>query len=173
MPDTPPPAPVITHDIASFTPGIEWRHFLRLVLPLAILSGIVTATLPPLGFLVVFPATTILSISRYRQRSTRPLLRGQGARMGALAAVLGFGFFFATTALMWRTLRPLIVKQLLEMATSQPDPQMRQLTQWLATPEGLPVFLAVSLGLILVVFLLIGLASGALAARLGQNQPRF
>jgi hypothetical protein len=138
-------------------------------LPLSALTGVVTAILPPIGILVVLPAITILSISRYQQRRSRSLRGGQGARMGALTAILSFGFFLAAFSLLWGSYRPMIVKQLLETAAQQPDPQIRQTVEWWATPEGLPVILAIFLGVALVSFLLVGLASGALAARLGRR----
>jgi hypothetical protein len=168
-PDSPGPAPVVAYGPASLVPGIEWRLFLRVALPLSALTGVVTAILPPIGILVVLPAITILSISRYQQRRSRSLRGGQGARMGALTAILSFGFFLAAFSLLWGSYRPMIVKQLLETAAQQPDPQIRQTVEWWATPEGLPVILAIFLGVALVSFLLVGLASGALAARLGRR----
>ena len=141
-------------------------------MPLSVLTGIVTAILPPLGFFVVLPAITILSISRYQHRRARSLRGGQGARMGALTAILSFAFFLATVSLLWGTYRPLIVNKIQEAAAQTPDAQTRQMMQWLATPEGLPVFLIMFMGMILVIFLLLGLASGALAARLSRNPPR-
>jgi hypothetical protein len=172
-PDPPGPAPVVAYGPDSLVPGIEWRLFLQIALPLSVLTGIVTAFLPPVGLLIVLPAITILSISRYQHRRARSLGGGQGARMGALTAILSFGFFLPAVSLQWGTYRPLLVKQLLETAAQQPDPQIRQVVEWWATPEGLPVILAIFLGAALVSFLLVGLASGALAARLGRNQPRL
>jgi len=171
-PDSPGSIPVVAYGPAALVPGIEWRYFLQVALPLCVVTGVVTALLPPLGIFVVLPASTILSISRYQRRLSRALRGGQGARMGALTALFSLGFFLATFSVLWGTYRPLIVKQLLETAAQQPDPQIRQTVEWWATPEGLPVILAIFLGLALVSFLLVGLASGALAARLGQNRPR-
>jgi uncharacterized membrane protein len=171
-PDLPHPAPVVAYDPSSLVSGIEWRHFLQVALPLSVLTGVVTVILPPLGFFVILPACTILSISRYQHRRARSLRGGQGARMGAMTATLSFGFFLATFSVLWGTYRSLIVGKIQEAAAQTPDLQARQMMQWLATPEGLPVFLIMFLGMILVVFLLVGLASGALAARLGRNRPR-
>ena len=173
LPDSSRRAPVTAVEVASLGPRIEWRPFLRLALPLALLAGIVTAILPSLGFFVVLPAGTIFAILRYRQRRAHTLRGGQGARMGAATALLSFGFFVAAIVPGWPTLRPLLVTAIQERAAQTPDPQARQMAQWLATPEGAPVLLGAFLGGVLVVFLLVGLSSGALAARLGRSQPRM
>jgi len=171
-PDSPGPAPVVAYDPGSLVSGIEWRLFIQVALPLSVLTGVVTAIVPPVGVLIVLPAITILSISRYQRRHIRSLRGGQGARMGAMTAIISFGFFLAAFSLLWRSYRPMILNKIQEAAAQTPDLQARQMMQWLATPEGLPVFLIMFMGMILVGFLLVGLASGALAARLGRNQPR-
>jgi hypothetical protein len=154
------------------SPGIAWRHFLRLALPLALLTGIVTTLLFLPGLLVVLPATSIWAISRYQQRHHRLLRGGQGVRMGAMSAILSFGFFLAIIAPGLEKMRPSLVTQLQEKAAQTPDPQARQMVLWLATQDAWPVLIAGTLALLLILFLLVGLASGALAARLGRNRPR-
>src|SRR5262245_15203255 len=147
-PNSPHPIPPAAYDPASLVPGIDWWQFLRPVLPLAFLTGIATAVLPPLGFFVLLPANIVFSISRYRHRRPQPLRGGQGARMGAMTALLSFGVFLATFYLLWGTYRPLIVNKILETAAQNPDLQARQMMQWLATPEGLPIFMALFMGML-------------------------
>jgi len=173
VPDSPRQSPVTADEPASLIRRIEWRYFLRLALPLALLTGIATAFLSLVGPLIVLPVGTILIISRYRQRRAHPLGGGQGALMGAVAAMLSFGFFLAAMAPGWPALHPLLIKFIQDKAAQTPDLQARQMMQWFATPEGLTVFLGIALGMLLVLLLLVGLGSGALAARLGRNPPRL
>src|SRR5258707_377076 len=48
--------------------GIEWKAFIRSAAPMAALSGILTAILPPLGLFIALPASLVWNISRYRKR---------------------------------------------------------------------------------------------------------
>lgn len=96
--------------------------------------------------------------------------------MGALMGVLSFGFFlacFLVTITLWRTqYRELMIARISEIAAQNPDPQAQQMTQWFTTPHGFMVFTAIGLGTILLIFLIIGMGSGALAIALGRARNR-
>jgi hypothetical protein len=156
--------------------GIAWRDFIHAAVPLAAVTGILTVPLAPLGLFVLLPANLIWAIARYRHNRPLTIRAGQGARMGALMGVLSFGFFlacFLATITLWRTqYREMMVARINEIAAQNPDPQAQQMTQWLATPHGLIVFTAMGLGTILLVFLVIGMGSGALAIALSKARKR-
>ena len=161
----------------ALTTGIAWQDFIRAAAPLAALTGILTLVLPPLGFVVLLPVNLIWAISRYLRRRPMALRSGQGARMGAMMAVLSFGFFlasfFAGISLFWGEYRNVMIDRLHAIAAQNPDPQAQQTMQWITTPNGFIVFTAVSLGAIFLIFLVIGMGSGALAVALGRAKNRL
>lgn len=158
------------------TSGISWRDFIRAAIPLAALTGILTLVLPPLGFFVLLPANLVWAISRYVRRRPMALRSGQGARMGAMMGLLSFGFFlvsfFAGLSLFWADFHNAMLAKIHEIAAQNPDPQAQQLMQWFATPNGFITFTAVGLGSILLILLVVGMASGALAVALGRARNR-
>lgn len=158
------------------TSGIGWLDFIRAAAPLAALTGILTLALPPLGLFVLLPANLVWAISRYLRRRPMALRGGQGARMGAMMGALSFGFFlasfFASLSLFWADFHNVMVDRIHEIAAQNPDPQAQQMMRWFATPDGFVVFTAISLGSIFLIFLVIGMASGALAIALGKARNR-
>src|SRR5471030_1510923 len=61
LPDSPFPS--------GFAPlvGIDWKYFLRIAVPLAALTVILTRAVHPLAFFVLLPANLVWAISRYRR----------------------------------------------------------------------------------------------------------
>jgi hypothetical protein len=173
-PSAPPLSPTLVGLAA--VGGIEWSYFLRTAAPLAALTGLLTVRLPPLGFFVLLPASLIWTIHRYRQHRAVPLRRGQGARMGALMGLLSFGFFlvFFLTAVFLNQAkyREMVASMIQDSVAQTPDLQSQQMLQWVATPDGLITFTAISLAFILGFFLIIGMGSGALAVALGKARNR-
>jgi uncharacterized membrane protein len=160
----------------ALSPGIAWKDFVRAATPLAAFTGIVTVPLAPLGLFVLLPATLIWAIARYRRSRPLAIRAGQGARMGAVMGVLSFSFFlpcFLVTIALWRTqYRELMIARINELAAQNPDPQAQQMLQGFATSHGLIVFTAIGLGTILLIFLVIGMGSGALAVAMGKARNR-
>ncbi|HEV8490766.1 MAG TPA: hypothetical protein VGR76_00795 [Candidatus Angelobacter sp.] len=156
--------------------GIAWKDFIHAATPLAAVTGIITVPLAPLGLFVLLPANLIWAIVRYRRNRPLAIRAGEGARMGAVMGALSFGFFlacFLVTITVWRTqYRELMIARINEIAAQNPDPQAQQMLQELATPHGLIVFTAIGLGTILLIFLVIGMGSGALAVALGKSRNR-
>jgi len=156
--------------------GIAWKDFIQAATPLAALTGIITVPLALLGLFVLLPANLIWAIARYRRNRPLAIRAGQGARMGAVMGVLSFGFFlacFLATITLWGTqYHEMMIARINEIAARNPDPQAQQMTQWLATPHGLIAFTAMILGTTLLVFLVIGMGSGALAVALGKAKNR-
>jgi hypothetical protein len=160
----------------ALTSGIAWRDFIGAAAPLAALTGILTLILPPLGFFVLLPVNLIWAIARYLRRRPMALRSGQGARMGAMMGALSFGFFlvsfFAGISVFWAEYRNVMIGRLHEIAAQNPDPQAQQMMQWITTPDGFMVFTACSLAAVLLIFLIIGMGSGALAVALGRARNR-
>jgi hypothetical protein len=156
--------------------GIAWKDFIHAATPLAAVTGILTVPLAPLGLFVLFPANLIWAIVRYRRNRPLAIRAGQGARMGAVMGALSFGFFLAcfltTITVWWTKYRELMIARINEIAAQNPDPQAQQMLQGMATPHGLIVFTAIGLGTILLIFLVIGMGSGALAVALGKARNR-
>jgi len=156
--------------------GIAWKDFIHAAIPLAAVTGIITVPLAPLGLFVLLPANLIWAIVRYRRKRPLAIRAGQGARMGAVMGALSFGFFlpcFLVTITVWRTqYREQMIARINEIAAQNPDPQAQQMLQGMATPHGLIVFTAIGLGTILLIFLVIGIGSGALAVALGKARNR-
>jgi hypothetical protein len=160
----------------ALSTGIAWKDFIRAATPLAAVTGILTVPLAPLGLFVLLPANLIWAIARYRRNRPLTIRAGEGARMGALMGALSFGFFlpcFLATIALWRTqYRELMMARINEIAAQNPDQQAQQMAQWITTPHGFIAFVAVSLGAILLVFVVIGMGSGALAIMLGKTRNR-
>jgi hypothetical protein len=157
--------------------GIDWKYFLRAAAPLAVLTGMLTVVIPPLGLLIMLPASLFWSIARYRQQHAVPLRNGQGATMGAMMAILSFGvfLFFALAGIYLKSseYREFLLARVHEAAARNPDPQNQQALQWLASPEGLIFFTVILMAMIFVIFLVIGMGSGALAVALGKNRKQY
>lgn len=158
-----------TADVRGLT-GIQWRPFLRTATPLAALTGAFTAAFPPLGLFILLPSSLIWAISRYRRQRPFALRGGQGARMGALMGLLSFGFFLVMVLLNPTVYRDIMIRSIHESATRNPDPQVQQVLQWFATPDGLLACAALFLAIILGIFLIIGIGSGALAVALSKSR---
>jgi hypothetical protein len=160
----------------ALSTGIAWKDFIHAATPLAAVTGILTVPLAPLGLFVLLPANLIWAIARYRRNRPLALRAGEGARMGALMGVMSFGFFlacFLATITLWRTqYREMMIARINEIAAQNPDPHAQQMMQWITTPHGFIAFIAVSLGAILLVFIVIGMGSGALAITLGKARNR-
>src|SRR5205085_7103762 len=149
----------------------EWRHAWRAAGPAGATMGALSA-MPFLALL--FPlwmfAAGALAVILYRKRTGIAALRaGLGMRLGALAGSIAFavyGLLFSLSVVVLRSvdfreqLRDLLAQRML--STPAPDPQTQQLMQWFLTPAGLTAIIAIGMGLLLVGFILVGAAAGAL-----------
>ncbi|HEY2391813.1 MAG TPA: hypothetical protein VGK22_11630 [Candidatus Angelobacter sp.] len=156
--------------------GIQWKSFSRTAAPLAAFTGILTVLAPPLGLFILLPASLILSIYIYRRTRPAPMRGGQGARMGALMGLLSFifyaAFFLVNVSRNQPAYREIIVNKVHEVVAQNPDQQVQQTLQWFATTDGLIALTVMVLAVILLVFLVIGMGSGALAVTLGKARNR-
>lgn len=156
--------------------GIDWKHFLRIAVPLAVLTDILTMVVHPLAFFVLLPANLVWAISRYRRRHLSAVRSGQGASMGALMGLLSFAFFLVyflfALAFQYGQYRAMMLNKIREISAQNPDPQSQQMLQWFATPDGLITFTVIALITILLICLFVGTSSGAVAGALAKDQQQ-
>jgi hypothetical protein len=149
--------------------GIHWGAFFRAAALLSPIPGFLTLVFFPIGLLVVFPLSLSSAMARYRRYHAGRLSGGQGARMGAFMGLLSFAslavIFFAV--LPWS--RPIMIERVHEFAARNPDPQIQAQMLWFATPDGFVALAIFSLLFVLVCFLIVGMASGALLARSSKS----
>jgi hypothetical protein len=167
--EVPSPSPGASLPLSS---RIDWKFFFRLGVPLAAVTGMLSVELRALGLFILLPAGLVWTISRYRLQHPGPLRSGQGARMGAVMALLSFGFFLLAIAFNPGRYRDMMITSLHESAARNPDPQAQQVLQWFATPDGMLTFAAIALVTVLIAFLVIGMSSGALAIALSKARNR-
>jgi hypothetical protein len=123
----------------------------------------------------------LLAVMLYRRRS--PLLAvstALGGKVGALAGLLGFLFFaFFTSA--YLTIATIVLHQgeqiratlrgvLEQAANNNHDLRAQQLVQWMQTPDGLAIIMALSM--LLVAFLLLSTAGGIFGAAMARRKSR-
>src|SRR5437588_2193103 len=74
--------------------AIQWKRFLRIVLPLAFVNGLTMLFQPGLGFMFLL-ISVFFGVSLYRRNQKGGLDTSKGIRLGAVLALLSFGFFLA------------------------------------------------------------------------------
>ena len=162
--------------------GLNWRH----ALPAAASAGFAMAVASMLlnkFFPLWMLAGGWIAVVLYRRRSPLLIMTSNiGGKVGALAGLLGFGFFavFTTGFLTVETLvlhngeqiRSMLRSALDQAVASNHDPQTQALAQWIQTPEGLVFVVALSMFLFLVAFLLLATAGGVFAASAARRKMR-
>lgn len=158
--------------------SIQWSQ----ALPSAALAGLIAAGLMfiPLGaFGLGMIAAGVLAVLFYRRRNPLGnLTPGIGARLGALSGILGFGMFGIFTAvevLVFHSggeLRAALLEAVQQSVARTSDPQARQMLDYLKSPPGLALVMALGLAVMLVFFLILSSIGGALAAVLLRRRER-
>jgi len=161
----------------STAAGIDWKYFLRTAIPLAVLTDVLTMTLHPLALFVFLPANLVWAISRYKRHRPLAIGSGQGARMGALMGLLSFAlflvYFLVGLIFLHAQYRDTMISQIHQISAQNPDPQVQQMLQWFATPDGLIAFTVFALVSFLLICLALGTGSGAVAIALGKDRKRL
>lgn len=156
---TPPPPP-----IGPPSP-IQWNLLFRLASPLAVITGVMSYLIFPVGLLLVLPFSLKRIITRYRPFHTGALPANQGAAIGAFMGLLSFVGFLVFSLATLSLQRAEMLNKLHELAAQAPDAQSRQLAQWLATSQGFALFTVAILIFLLAIFLIAGALSGAWITR--------
>jgi len=157
-------------DRYSGVSAIQWSQ----ALPAAALAGLIAACLMfvPLGaFGIGMLAGGVLALLFYRRR--RPfgqLTPGMGAQLGAVSGVFGFVIFALFTAievLVFHSggqLRAALLEAVEQSASRASDPQAQQVLNYLKSPPGLALVMAIGLAVMFVMFLLLSSVAGAVTA---------
>jgi hypothetical protein len=164
---------------ASTAGAIQWSE----ALPSAGLGGLIAAFLMfvPLGaFGLGMIAAGVLCVLFYRRRKpTTNLTPAMGARLGALSGILGFAIFAIFSAagtLLFHSggqLRAALLEAIEQSAARSSDPQAQQIIEYLKTPPGLALMMAMSLAFVLVAFLILSSLGGAVGAAMMRRKDRF
>jgi len=160
-------------------PGtIEWRQGL----PVSAMAGFVAATLmlvPLGGFGLGMILAGALAVLLYRRRvATFDLSAGAGAKLGAASGAIGFAFFAIFTAvevLIFHTgneINAAMLQAVNQAAARSTDPQAQQALQYLKTPQGLALVMALGLAVMFLAFLIFSSIGGAIGASLLRSKGR-
>jgi amino acid transporter len=98
------------------------------------------------------------------------LRRGQGARLGAFSATLSYFSFLIFSVATISLKRAALIQSLQESAQKNPTPQAQEMLRMISTNADFFVLMTVTFLFLLGLFLLVGMASGALA--LPSASPR-
>ena len=161
--------------------GFDWQY----ALPAAALGGVCAAVLALLPIISVFfplwmAASGAFAVAFYRRRKRAAWVEaGDGARLGALAALIGFLPFALVVALEFLFLaRQGMMKEVFgRMSATSADPEVQQQMQhilaWLQTPRGAAIAVIGSLAIAFVLFVVLGSIGGAIwAAITGRRDSR-
>ena len=134
----------------------------------------------PLGaFGIGMIAAGVLAVLLYRRRNPAlHLTPGVGARLGAVSGVLGFGMFAILTAVEMLVLRSggqirqALLQTIEQSASRSNDPQVQQMFDYFKTPAGLALMMGLGLAMMLVLFVILSAAGGAVTAVLLRKRDR-
>jgi len=169
-------------------PGTSGRVVWHAALPGCLAAGLLSGLgmmIPSLPVIAIFMiAGGGLAVTLYRRREhLGEVTAPQGFRIGALTGFIGALLVSAISIIGYTSadnralLQKALQEKLQEAAAGNPDPQAQQAVQrlgeMLAGPHGLTTILAFGLFVMLVLFLVLSGAGGALGARLfGKHPPR-
>lgn len=168
-PNAPSRAPLIS--------DLQWHY----AIPSAATAGGISALLMviPLGGLGIgMLAGGVISVMLYQRRMTSGHLpASQGARLGAVSGVFGFFIFAIFTAIQVAIfhsggeLRSALLQAVQQAAQRNSDPQAQPFIDFLRTPQGLAVVMALGLSVMFVFFIVLASAGGAITAALLRRKP--
>ena len=159
---------------------LNWRKALPATSKAGVAMGLATFILATL-----FPVWIVgggwLAVSLYRRRSfVSEVANAAGAKLGALAGLLGFAFFAIATSITVATkifvlhqgaqLRALLVAAVDQAASRNPDPRVQPMLEWVRTPEGLAFLIITGLVLLFIAFLILGSLGGLVGASLNRRR---
>ena len=122
-----------------------------------------------------------LAVALYRRRVFgREIIASAGAKLGAVAGLLGFAFFAIISSItiaietfvlhQGSQFRDMMRSAAVQAANRNQDPRVQPMIQWIQTPEGLAFLIISSLILLFFAFLLLGSLGGLAGASLSRKR---
>ncbi|HEX7962273.1 MAG TPA: hypothetical protein VF493_20335 [Terriglobales bacterium] len=122
-----------------------------------------------------------LAVGLYRRRTfARELGAAAGAKLGAVAGLLGFAIFATVNSItvaikifvlhQGPQLRSLMMAALDQAASRNPDPRVQPMMEWVRTPEGMAFLIITGMVLLFVAFLVLGSLGGLVGASLNRKR---
>ncbi len=141
----------------------------------AVLTGV-----PQLAFFLWMLGGGMLAVVIYRRRQHLGFMStGMGARLGAMAGLMGFVIFGLLSLVQMLAmrgtgqLRAALEQALKTSAAHSGNPEAQQMVQQFLTPEGMRLLLALGIVLMLVLFVALSSLGGAIAAAVvGKRETR-
>ncbi|HEY6937456.1 MAG TPA: zinc ribbon domain-containing protein [Terriglobales bacterium] len=141
----------------------------------AVLTGV-----PQLALLLWMFCGGILAVAIYNRRQHLGFISaGMGARLGAMAGLMGFVIFGLLSLVQMLAmrgtgqLRAALEQALKASAAHSGNPEAQQMMQQFLTPEGMRLLLALGIVLMLVLFVALSSLGGAIAATIvGKRETR-
>ena len=150
--------------------SVNWSQALRAAGLAGVLLGL-SWMIPPTMYLFWMLACGAFGVALYhRSNPNAEISRGVGARIGAVAGVIAFGFFAVMTSLQLLltrgtgTMRTLLLEAIEKSQGANPDPRSQELLQKLTTPEGLAVMVTFVMVLLFFAFLGFSALGGAVGS---------
>lgn len=178
----PLPRPVTLAELQPGTLKQGWRAA-NLAAGLGAVTALVVAVatgLPQLGFFAWMVGGGILTVFIYRRRQRLGHITAKiGARLGAMAGLMGFVIFALLSLVQMLALRgtgqlqAALQEALKTSAAHSGNPEAQQLMQQFLTPEGMRTLIILGIILMLVLFVVLSSLGGAFAAAVsGKRETR-
>ncbi|HLX74429.1 MAG TPA: hypothetical protein VKR26_06810 [Terriglobales bacterium] len=173
------PPPVALRQLGEVAWSRAWRAA-NLAAGLGALAALIlmlVTGVPQLAFLAWMLGGGMLAVVIYRRRQhLGALTAGMGARLGAMAGLMGFvifGLLSLVQLLAMRSsgqLRATLEQALKASAARSGNPEAQQMVQQFLTPEGMRMLVILGIVLMLVLFVAVSTLGGALAAAISRKR---
>ena len=152
---------------------IRWKEYMRLALPLSVVTGAGIGVIPPIG-LVIFFAALIYCVNRYGRVHPGILRAGQGARLGTFSGLISYvvAVILRLAAFSHGEYRQQMMADLQRRLAANHDPRVQQFLQWASTDHGFTVLLIWTMFFLLVIFLVLSSFAGAMTITLLRRERR-
>ena len=173
-----PPHPVALAQLGQVAWSRAWRAA-NLAAGLGALVALIlmlATGVPQLAFLAWMLGGGMLAVVLYRRHHLGTLTAGMGARLGAMAGLMGFvifGLLSLVQLLAMRgsgQLRAALEQALKTSAARSGNPEAQQMVQQFLTPEGMRMLVVLGIVLMLVLFVAVSTLGGAMAATISRKR---
>ncbi len=169
----------------ALAPGVQWNLAWQGALMAGAGAAILTAIpIVSLGCCLWMLGAGAVSVALYQRRVPGALITpGTGMKLGALAGVFGFVIHAVVSTVSFVAFRSssdfrhALQEQMDKQLANSPDPKaqeiMRQMFDWINTPQGMATFMVLLLIVLAVMFLVFTAAGGALGASMFGKRREF